>query len=84
MTRANRLQWGSLAFGVLVAGALYADDAKDIDRTPRSCIMVNSVARHEAANERTLVFFMRGSSKQIFRSSQSLREWPAGRIGADN
>jgi len=68
MTRAKRLQWGSLAFGVLLSGALYADDAKDIDRTPKSCIMVNSVARHEAANERTIVFFMRGSNKQIFRN----------------
>ena len=60
---------GSLAVGVLLSvGALRADDAKDIDRTPKSCIMVNSVARHEAANERTVLFFMRGSSKQIFRN----------------
>ena len=70
MTRINRRQSTLLSFGVLLLGAtvLRADDAKDIDRTPKSCIMVNSIERDEAANERTILFFMRGKSKVIYRN----------------
>lgn len=69
MTRANRLQVGSLVFGVLLSvGAVRADEAKDIDRTPKSCLLVNSIERNEAANERTILFFMRGKNKQIYRN----------------
>ena len=60
-----------LAFGILLSTttALRADEpkSKDIDRTPKSCIMVQSIARDEAANERTVLFFMKGN-KQIYRN----------------
>jgi hypothetical protein len=70
MTRVNRRRSTALVFGVLFSAAagVRADDAKDIDRTPKPCIMVNSIERDEAASDRTVLFFMRGKDKQIFRN----------------
>lgn len=70
MTRTERRQSMALVFGVLLLGAsaVRSDEAKDIDRTPRPCIMTNSIERDEAANERTVLFFMRGKNKQIYRN----------------
>lgn len=52
----------------MAAAGVRADEAKDIDRTPKPCIMVNSIERDEAASDRTVLFFMRGKDKQIYRN----------------
>jgi len=69
MTRSHRRS-SFVVVSVLLASALgmYARADKEPDPKPISCIMVNSIERDEAANERTVVFFMRGKSKMIYRN----------------
>jgi hypothetical protein len=70
MTHTDRRQSTLLVFGVLLLGTttVRSDEAKQIDRTPKSCIMVNSIERDEAASDRTVLFFMRGKNKVIYRN----------------
>jgi len=48
----------------LLAGsaATYADDDAAFDRTPRDCVITQSIARTDILDDQTIIFYMRGKN----------------------
>jgi hypothetical protein len=58
------LGFSALASSWLLAGstATYADDDATFDRTPRDCVITQSIARTEVLDDQTIIFYMRGKN----------------------
>ena len=66
MTGSKRVYLGfsALALPWLLAGsaAISADDDVPFDRTPRDCVVVQSIARTDILDDQTIIFYMRGKN----------------------
>ena len=58
------LRFTALALPWLLAGstAIYADDDATFDRTPRDCVITQSIARTDILDDQTIIFYMRGKN----------------------
>ena len=76
MTRTTHPRWGLAVGALLLAGTIgttaQAQEAQDaaaaqeeIDRTPEDCVVMNRIARNIAADNRQVVFFMRGNKHYL-------------------
>jgi hypothetical protein len=54
----------ALALPWLLAGstATYADDDATFNRTPRDCVITQSIARTDILDDQTIIFYMRGKN----------------------
>jgi hypothetical protein len=66
MTGSKRVYVGfsALALPWLLAGstATYADDDATFNRTPRDCVITQSIARTDILDDQTIIFYMRGKN----------------------
>ncbi len=58
------LRFSALVLPWLLAGstATYADDDAAFNRTPRDCVITQSIARTDILDDQTIIFFMRGKN----------------------
>jgi hypothetical protein len=58
------LGFSALAVPWLLAGsaATYADDDAPFDRTPRDCVITQSISRTDILDDQTIIFYMRGKN----------------------
>ncbi len=58
------LRISGLALPWLLAGsaAIGADDDATFDRTPRDCVITQSIARTDILDDQTIIFYMRGKN----------------------
>jgi hypothetical protein len=64
MNGPKRVYLPAFALPWLLAGsaAVVADDEAAFDRTPRSCVQVQSIARTDILDDQTIIFYMRGKN----------------------
>ena len=58
------LGFTALALPWLLAGstAIYADDDATFNRTPRDCVITQSISRTDILDDQTIIFYMRGKN----------------------
>jgi hypothetical protein len=75
------LGFSALALPWVLAGstATYADDDAPFDRTPRDCLITQSIARTDILDDQTIIFYMRGKNvayrNYLPRKCPGLKRW---------
>ncbi len=89
MARTTHPRWGiavaALSLALATGTTAQAQEAQDaaaaqeqIDRTPEDCVVMNRIARNIAANDRQVVFFMRGNRYYLNVLDASCQSLSAG------
>jgi hypothetical protein len=75
------LGFSALALPWLLAGstATYADNDAPFDRTPRDCVITQSISRTDILDDQTIIFYMRGKNvayrNYLPRKCPGLKRW---------
>jgi hypothetical protein len=75
------LWFSALALPWLLAGstAIGADDDAPFNRTPRDCVITQSIARTDVLDDQTIIFYMRGKNiayrNYLPRKCPGLKRW---------
>ena len=68
MTRATRRQVSLLTVGAVLCVSMVASAARAEDAAPERCLAMRSVNDIRAVNGTTILFFLRGKDRKIFRN----------------